>query len=137
VLFRSGVGGLGLAVAASGMDGRRARFSEYGSFLSLAAPGTTVFGALAASARASLFARVELPGGGPGRYGLASGTSYAAPQVAGAAALVWGANPRLTAQQVAAVLEQTASGRGAWSPELGYGVIDVSAAVDLALRLAS
>jgi hypothetical protein len=45
-------------------------------------------------------------------------------------------DPQLTAQQVAAVLEQTASGHGAWTPELGYGVIDVAAAVDLALRLA-
>ncbi len=129
-------GGLGLAVAASGMDGRRAKFSEHGSFLSLAAPGTTVFGALASTARASLFARAEPPGGPAGLYGFASGTSYAAPQVSGAAALVWAADPQLTAQQVAAVLEQTASGRGAWSPELGYGVIDVAAAVDLALRLA-
>ena len=132
-----GAGGLGLAVAASGMDGRRAPFSERGSFLSLAAPGTTVFGALASTARASHFARAEPPGGAAGLYGFASGTSYAAPQVAGAAALVWAANPRLTAQQVAAVLEQTASGHGTWSSGLGYGVIDVSAAVDLALRLAS
>ncbi len=58
----NGVGGLGLAVAASDMDGRRARFSEHGSFLSLAAPGTAVFGALAPKARASLFARAALPG---------------------------------------------------------------------------
>ena len=85
----------------------------------------------------ALRARAELPGGAAGLYGFASGTSYAAPQVAGAAALVWAANPRLTARQVAAVLEQTASGHGAWSPELGYGVLDVAAAVDLALRLAS
>jgi hypothetical protein len=56
--------------------------------------------------------------------------------VSGAPALVWAADPQLTAQQVAAVLEQTASGHGAWTPELGYGVIDVAAAVDLALRLA-
>jgi subtilisin family serine protease len=128
--------GLGLAVAASGLDGRRATFSEHGSFISLAAPGTTVFGAVASTAKASLFARAELPGGPPGFYGFASGTSYAAPQVSGAAALVWAADPHLTAQQVAAVLEQTASGRGTWTSELGYGVIDVAAAVDLALRLA-
>ena len=100
--------GLGLAVGASDMNGRRARFSEHGQFVSLAAPGTAVFGALAWKARASLFPRTELPGGAPGLYGFASGTSYAAPQVAGAAALVWAANPRLTAHQVAAVLEQTA-----------------------------
>ena len=133
----NGVGGVGLAVAASGMDGRRARFSEHGSFLSLAAPGTTVFGAVASAAKAAGFARADLQGGAPGLYGFASGTSYAAPQVSGAAALVWAANPRLTARQVAAVLEQTASGHGTWSPELGYGVLDVPAAVDLALNLAS
>jgi subtilisin family serine protease len=133
----NGVGGLGLAVAASDMDGRRARFSEHGSFLSLAAPGTAVFGALAPKASASLFARAAPPGGAPGLYGFASGTSYAAPQVSGAAALVWAANPRLSARQVAAVLEQTASGHGAWSPELGYGVLDVPAAVEAALALAS
>jgi subtilisin family serine protease len=132
----AGDGGLGLAVAASGMDGRRAKFSEHGSFLSLAAPGTTVFGALASTARALSFARAEPPGAPAGLYGFASGTSYAAPQVSGAAALVWAADPQLSAQQVAAVLEQTASGSGAWTPELGYGVLDVAAGVDLALRLA-
>jgi subtilisin family serine protease len=61
-----------------------------------------------------------------------SGTSFAAPQVAGAAALVWAANPSLTARQVADILKTTASGHGAWSAELGYGVLDVGAAVALA-----
>jgi subtilisin family serine protease len=49
--------------------------------------------------------------------------------VAGAAALVWAANPQLRAAQVASILEQTASGRGSWNAELGYGVLDVAAAV--------
>ena len=60
------------------------------------------------------------------------GTSFAAPLVAGAAARVWSANPRLTARQVVALLEQTASGRGARTDDLGYGVIDVAAALALA-----
>jgi hypothetical protein len=34
---------------------------------------------------------------------------------------------------VAQILKQTASNRGAWSPALGYGVIDVAAAVGTAL----
>jgi hypothetical protein len=33
------------------------------------------------------------------------------------------------AQQVAAILKATASGSGKWNPRLGYGVIDVAAAV--------
>jgi hypothetical protein len=53
--------------------------------------------------------------------------------VAGAAALVWAAKPTATAAEVADILEHTASGRGAWNPSLGYGVIDVAAAVAHAL----
>jgi hypothetical protein len=34
---------------------------------------------------------------------------------------------------VAQILEQTASGRGVWNPSLGYGVVDVAAAVAAAL----
>ena len=39
----------------------------------------------------------DLPGSTAGIYGYASGTSFASPEVAGAAALVWAANPVLTA----------------------------------------
>ena len=53
------------------------------------------------------------------------------------AALVWAANPKLRAEEVASILEQTASGRGRWSPELGYGVLDVAAAVARAAWTAS
>jgi hypothetical protein len=75
---------------------------------------------------------VQLPGSAAGLYGYNSGTSFSAPQVAGAAALVWGANRFLSARQVADILKATASGQGAWNPELGYGVIDVAAAVAVA-----
>jgi subtilisin family serine protease len=76
-----------------------------------------------------LYPRSVLPGAQSGLYGYGSGTSFAAPQVTGAAALVWAANPLLTAAQVAQVLKETASGGGRWTPELGFGVIDVAAAV--------
>jgi subtilisin family serine protease len=69
-------------------------------------------------------------------YGFSSGTSFSAPEVAGAAALVWAANPALTARQVATVLKQTASGRGTWNPSLGFGVLDAGAAVMLAPTIA-
>ena len=52
--------------------------------------------------------------------------------MAGAAALVWAANPSLSARQVADILKQTASGAGQWNPELGFGVMNVAAAVELA-----
>ncbi len=125
----NGVGGSGLAVTASTASGSRASFANTGSWVSLAAPGDNVFGAVAQGSNPMLYPRSVLPGAHSGLYGYGSGTSFAAPQVTGAAALVWAANPLLTAAQVAQVLKETASGGGRWTPELGFGVIDVAAAV--------
>jgi subtilisin family serine protease len=125
----NGVGGRGLSVGASTTDGRRAPFSNTGSYLSLVAPGVDVFGAVSGLSSPSLYPRALLAGSRQGLYGFASGTSFATPEVAGAAALVWAANPSLDAQSVAQILKETASGLGAWSAELGFGVIDVAAAV--------
>lgn len=131
-----GAGGAGLAVTASSRLGGDTAFSNTGSHLSLAAPGEGVFAAVSSSSEIGRFPRVALPGSLAGMYGYGSGTSYAAPQVAGAAALVWAANPELTAAEVATILEQTASGGGRWNPRLGYGVLDVAAAVARAAGVA-
>ncbi len=131
-LGSDGVGGKGLAVGASDPEGERAAFSSTGTYISLAAPGERVFSAVSSTSPPALFPRVALPGSLGGLYGYGSGTSFAAPQVAGAAALVMAANPQLDAETVAAILKDTASGGGDWSPELGYGVIDVAAAVERA-----
>ena len=131
----NGVGGRGLAVAASTREGGRATFSSTGSHVSLAAPGVNVFSAVSSASSEARYPRTALPGALGGVYGYGSGTSYASPQVAGAAALVWAANPMLRAAQVAAILEQSASGHGSWNPELGYGVLDVAAAVARAQTL--
>lgn len=128
----NGVGGRGLAVAASTREGTRASFSSTGSHVSLAAPGAGVFSAVSSSSSEARYPRTALPGALGGVYGYGSGTSFAAPQVAGAAALVWAANPQLRAAQVATIIEQSASGRGRWNAELGYGVLDVAAAVERA-----
>jgi subtilisin family serine protease len=128
----NGVGGAGLSVAASQIAGDRASFSNTGSYISLAAPGENVFSALSSQAAEGLFFPVALPGSQAGLYGFGSGTSFAAPEVAGAAALVWAANPFLTARQVAETMKQTAGGNGNWDSGLGYGVINVAAAVQKA-----
>jgi subtilisin family serine protease len=122
-----GRGGTGLVVGASSRDGHRATFSSSGSWISLAAPGDSVVGILSTLARR--------PGGAS--LGVGSGTSYAAPQVAAAAALVWGIDPALTARQVAELLKDTASGAGAWTPDLGFGVLDIAAAAAKAQALAA
>ena len=63
------------------------------------------------------------------------GTSFAAPVIAAAAARVWAANPRLTARQVVAVCRRHASGRGIRTNEVGFGVVDVAAAIARARSL--
>ena len=70
-----------------------------------------------------------------GSYGNMSGTSMAAPCVAGTAALVFAANPDLTAAQVKSILETTAQDLNTkgWDNETGYGMIDAAAAVQKAL----
>jgi thermitase len=121
-----------LAVGATQLDGTRAPFSNTGSYLSLAAPGSNVFAAISSE---SAWPRADLPWVSPGYYGWASGTSFSAPLVAGAAALVWAVDPDLSASQVSSILKRSASGNG-WNPQLGWGRLDVAAAVELATRTA-
>lgn len=83
-------------------------------------------------------------------YGTFNGTSSACPHVAGVAALILSVNPCLTAQQVRDIIEQTAqkvggysytttSGRpnGTWNNEMGYGLIDSYASVQMAQNMYS
>ena len=123
----------GLAVGSSTPTGKRAAFSTAATYVSLAAPGVRVLGATTGVASTITFPRAKFTGQ-PGLYAYGSGTSYSAPQVSGAAALVWAANPLLTADGVAQILEQTATGGGTWNGGTGYGVLDVAAAVAQALR---
>jgi subtilisin family serine protease len=124
-----GRGGVGLSVGATTKNGSRASFSNTGSWISLAAPGENVLGALSSSSTSRDWPRYTLPGSSQGIYGFSSGTSFSSPQVAGAAALVWAANPALNRDQVAWILKRTASGDGRWTNGLGYGVLDVGRAV--------
>jgi thermitase len=125
----NGQGGVGLAVGATTIDGTRASFSNYGSSISLAAPGQSVLSALSSNSDPTAWPRQPLPGSSAGLYGYGSGTSFAAPEVAGAAALVWAANPLLTASDVATILKSSASGAGSWNQDTGYGILDVAGAV--------
>jgi hypothetical protein len=140
----NGQPGWGLAVGASDVNNNRAYFSNWGSRLSLLAPGsltgacrTGVLGALPAPA--SLFdgdaCMAEFRDAATGaRYAYSEGTSFAAPEVAGIAALVWAARPDLTNAQLANVLEQSAdrpAGSG-WAPDRGWGVVNAARAVELA-----
>ena len=125
------IGSSGLVVGASNPAGKRASFSTTGDYVDVLAPGVNVLGALASGISSSFFTPVATPGAN-GAYGYGSGTSYASPEAAGAAALVWAANPNLDASGVAATLEATAAGQGSWTKDLAFGTIDVAAAVQRA-----
>ncbi|WP_202950725.1 S8 family serine peptidase [Pseudanabaena sp. PCC 6802] len=66
--------------------------------------------------------------------GAMAGTSVAAAQVTGVASKVWAANPDLNYQQVAKILEQSASDRDipGWDRQTGFGQVDEDSAVALA-----
>lgn len=79
-----------------------------------------------------------------------NGTSSACPAVAGVCALILSANPCLTGQQVRDIIEQTfqkvggysytaTAGRpnGTWNDQMGYGLVDAYAAVQMAQSMGS
>jgi type VII secretion-associated serine protease mycosin len=103
-----------LGVGSIDINGARAQDSQVGEYVDLVAPGVKVT-ACAPSAGHELY----------------QGTSFAAPFVAGTAALVRSAWPGLTAPQVAERLIRTASVSrgGARSPEYGTGVVSPYRAV--------
>jgi serine protease len=68
-------------------------------------------------------------------YAYLQGTSMAAPQVAALAALVGALNPLLTIQEKLRLIKATARRSGAWSPDLGWGILDAGAAIDAARRV--
>lgn len=109
-----------LGVGAVDIDGARLSASQIGPYVGVAAPGVKVLAATRA-----------------GGHAYDDGTSFAAPFVAGTAALVRAAWPRLTAAQVIQRIKATASPArgGAGSPAYGAGLVDPYRAVTDGLDL--
>jgi subtilisin family serine protease len=91
-------------------------FSEYGNAANIAAPGIGV-----------------LSTWWDGNYAVESGTSFSAPLVAAAAALVLAADPSLSGPQVATLLRQTASPLSPGGTKIDGGLLNVGAAVQAAV----
>lgn len=120
-----------LAVGAIGSTGYRASFSSFGPKLDVVAPGVEVLSTIPEN-----------------NIGFMSGTSIATPHVSGVAALMIAANPNLKREEVVRIIEMTAKKispggvyayysyqdryNGTWNQELGYGLIDATAAVSYA-----
>lgn len=67
---------------------------------------------------------------------IAGGTSIAAPQVSGLAALVWELAPQLTNAQVMQVVrDNTNRADGVWDAQTGYGTIDMAKTLEAARAL--
>ncbi|MFN2612644.1 MAG: S8 family serine peptidase [Solirubrobacterales bacterium] len=69
---------------------------------------------------------------GDTRFAYLFGTSMAAPQVSGLAALIRSIKPGMSASGVILTIERTARGGGAWSSQLGFGIIDAGRALAVA-----
>jgi thermitase len=109
-----------IAVAATDAGDSAATFSNYGPWISLAAPGVGIL-------------TTDLGGG----YIDSTGTSPASPFVAGAAALLLSLNPQLQPQELAAALDLASDDRGApgFDPHFGWGRLNVERAVTQAVAL--
>ncbi len=113
-----------LVVAGLNAQGARHETSNYGSCVSISAPGHGVFAARPAYEADGN--RVEVPG-----YGTWSGTSLAAPLVSGVAALVKAQHPAWTGEQIARKIMATARPFeiGVNSQGLGAGILDAQRAL--------
>jgi subtilase family protein len=114
-----------LTVASVGQDGSSSYFSNTSAAIDLAAPGENIQTAVPV-------ALDEDPT--KDGYQVQSGTSFAAPMVAGAVAWVKAARPDLTGDQLNQVVRLSAKdvGRQGWEPDTGFGVLNVGNALNQA-----
>jgi subtilisin family serine protease len=113
-----------VAVAATGTADERAPYSEVQDYVDVAAPGGIAMGDGEPDDHYILSTQWQNVGGYPILgYALKSGTSQAAPHVAGLAALVWTMNPTLTADEVEVYIKAGAVDLGDPS-KFGAGRID-------------
>lgn len=122
-----------ITVGAMNSTGQRSSFSKYGNTLDVVAPGSSVLTSTLNNGLLSV-----------------DGTSFAAPHVAGIAALILSVSPCLSGKQVRDIIEKTCQKvgsyiysntserpNGTWNNQMGYGLVDAYAAVQLAQAMNS
>lgn len=104
-----------LSAGAVDVEGNHLPISNTGPGLDLTAPGDMIY-------------TTTINGG----YSYESGTSFAAPQIAGAAALIWQLHPDYSARELRMLLSQTASKPARspeWDEKTGFGILNTYRAV--------
>jgi thermitase len=112
-----------IGVSATNLSDEKASFSNYGTYIDVAAPGDNLYSTLRS----------------PGTYGYMSGTSMAAPMVSGLVALLLTRYPVASPAQIVAALENGADDLGSegWDPLYGWGRINAANSMYAALKPAS
>lgn len=135
-----------ITVASNGITGKRAFYSNYGSTVTLSAPGGGVYANDASSGQqvndgfvwSSINLGTTVPGD-PG-YGGMAGTSQATPHVTGTVAMIFGAElaagmPLSTPAEIKSILTGSARPFPVTEDEpIGAGIVDAAAAVNLAIN---
>ena len=118
-----------LSVIATGQNGAKASFSNYGVKSDVAAPGVAIL-----STMPTYPVTLTTSYGYSTNYDALSGTSMATPMIAGTAGLVLSQNPNLTPTQVAGIIMASAGDGLSWSSNLAFGVVNAFKAVSSAIH---
>lgn len=125
-----------ITVGATGPDGYRSAYSNYGSAVDIAAPGGNTYPQTGGyDQSAGILSTVNSGTRNPGyaRIGYMDGTSMATPVVSGVIALMKSVNPNLRNDQIERILRDTSSEiqdepRGSWK-RIGVGIVNAEGAV--------
>jgi serine protease len=117
-----------VTVAATGRNGGKASYSNFGTTVEVAAPGGS---GGTGSVLSTLNTGTTTPGSDS--YAGYNGTSMATPHVSGVVALMLQARSTLTPDQVTQILQSTARPFPATCSQCGSGIVNANAAVDAAL----
>lgn len=118
-----------IAVGSTDSRDQRSRFSNFGDWISVTAPGSDILSTFPLNNNMI----------GQKEYGAISGTSMAAPFVTGLAGLIRSKYPGLRASDVKRAIESSSDdlGKPGFDPEYGFGRVNVAKALNRAAELAA